>query len=442
MEQQHQKDKLPQKGRAAALLPIGVFLVIFLGTGIVTGDFYSMPAIVGFLIALIVAFLQNREIKFEQKLSMVTRGVGDENIITMCLIFLAAGAFSGAVKAAGGADSTVILGLSVLPSNVAVAGVFVIGCFLSISMGTSMGTIAALAPIAAGISEKTGCSAAVCIGAVMCGAMFGDNLSMISDTTIAAVKTQGCEMKDKFRENFLIVLPAAVLTMIIFWFLTRDVVYVPEDLGTYHIGRIVPYLVVLAGALCGFNVFGVLIAGTILSLVVGVASGAMELGSIFTAVGDGIAQMYDITVISIIVACIVSLVREYGGIQFVLCFIKKRIRGKRGGELGIAVLAFLVDLCTANNTIAIVIAGPIAKEISEEYGIEGKRSASLLDTFTSAAQGIIPYGAQLLSAASLTGVTPFAIIPYCFYPILMAVSGVIWICFVSQRKNRQKERKW
>ncbi len=438
MEQQHHNHKIPKNGRAVALLPIGVFLVIFLGTGMITGDFYSMPAIVGFLIALTVAFFQNREVKFEEKLSIITRGVGDENIITMCLIFLAAGAFSGAVKAAGGADSTVILGLSVLPSNIAVAGLFVIGCFLSISMGTSMGTIAALAPIAAGISEKTGCPSAICIGAVMCGAMFGDNLSMISDTTIAAVKTQGCEMKDKFRENFFIVLPAAILTIVIFWFLTRQIVYVPEDLGTYNIWQIMPYFVVLIGALCGFHVFGVLLTGIVLSLIAGVATGAMEPGTIFTAVGDGIAQMYDITVISIIVACIVSLVREYGGIQFVLSFIKKRIRGKKGGELGIAMLAFLVDLCTANNTVAIVIAGPIAKEISEEYGIEARRSASLLDMFTSAGQGMIPYGAQLLSAASLTGLTPFAIIPYCFYPVLMAVSGIIWICFVSQRKNRQK----
>ncbi|MCI7812888.1 MAG: Na+/H+ antiporter NhaC family protein [Lachnospiraceae bacterium] len=425
---------MPENGRAVALLPIAVFLVIFLGSGIATGDFYSMPAIVAFLIALMVAFFQNREVKFEEKMAIIARGAGDENIITMCLIFLAAGAFSGAVKAAGGADSTVILGLSILPSNVAVVGLFVIGCFISLSMGTSMGTIAALAPIAAGISEKTGFSIAVCIGAVMCGAMFGDNLSMISDTTIAAVKTQGCEMKDKFRENFFIVLPAALITIVIFWFLTKDVTYVPEDLGTYNLWQVLPYLVVLVGALIGFNVFGILIAGTVLSLIVGVATGAMEIGHMFTAVGDGIVGMYDITVISLIVACIVSLVKEYGGIHFVLSFIRKRISGKRGAELGIAVLALLVDVCTANNTVAIVMAGPIAREISEEFEIEPRRSASLLDMFTSVGQGLIPYGAQLLSAASLTALTPFDIIPYCFYPILMGISGIVFILFINPRK--------
>lgn len=211
-----------ERGNGAALLPIGVFLVIFLGSGIITGDFYAMPAIVAFLIALMIAFLQNRGLSFEEKISVISKGVGDENIITMSLIFLSAGAFSGAVTAAGGVESTVNLGLSILPAKVAVVGLFVIGCFISVSMGTSMGTIAALAPIAVGISEKTGFSLAVCIGAVVCGAMFGDNLSMISDTTIAAVKTQGCQMKDKFRENFFIVLPAAIITIVIFFFITRN----------------------------------------------------------------------------------------------------------------------------------------------------------------------------------------------------------------------------
>lgn len=215
-------NQVENKGRAIALLPIGVFLVIFLGSGIVTGDFYAMPAIVAFLIALAVAFMQNKQLSFAEKLSVISKGVGDENIITMSLIFLCAGGFSGAVTAAGGVESTVNFGLSVLPSNVAVAGLFVIGCFISVSMGTSMGTIAALAPIAVGISEKTGYEMAICIGAVVCGAMFGDNLSMISDTTIAAVKTQGCEMKDKFKANFLIVLPAAVITIIIFFMITRN----------------------------------------------------------------------------------------------------------------------------------------------------------------------------------------------------------------------------
>lgn len=418
-----------EKSNAAALLPIGVFLVIFLGSGVITGDFYAMPAIVAFLIALFVAFCQNRGLSFDEKISIISKGVGNENIITMSLIFLCAGAFSGAVTAAGGVESTVNLGLSILPAKVAVVGLFIIGCFISVSMGTSMGTIAALAPIAVGISEKTGFSLAVCIGAVVCGAMFGDNLSMISDTTIAAVKTQGCEMKDKFRENFFIVLPAAIVTIVLFFFITRNGNFKLAEELTYNIWRVVTYVLVLVGALIGINVFLVLISGTVISLIVGVATGSLAVGDMFAAVGEGVTGMYDITVISIVVACIVSLVKEFGGIQFILNLIKKSIKGQKGGEIGIAGLSLLVDMCTANNTVAIVMAGPIAKEISEEFDISSRRSASLLDIFTSVGQGMIPYGAQLLSAASLTGLTPFAIMPYLFYPILMAVSAVLFILF-------------
>ncbi|MBM6948979.1 Na+/H+ antiporter NhaC family protein [Mordavella massiliensis] len=436
---------MENKGRAAALLPIGVFLVIFLGSGVVTGDFYSMPTIVAFLIALCVAFLQNRKVSFDEKIHIIAKGVGDDNIITMSLIFLCAGGFSGAVTAAGGVESTVNLGLSVLPPSVAVAGLFVIGCFISVSMGTSMGTIAALAPIAVGISEKTGFAMAICIGAVVCGAMFGDNLSMISDTTIAAVKTQGCEMKDKFRENFLIVLPAAVITVLIFLFVTRDGGAVMLDDLSFNVWRVVPYVLVLVGALIGINVFVVLIGGTVLSIIVGIATGSLAWNQIFLAIGgntvineqeiSGVMGMYDITVISIIVACIVSLVKEYGGIHFILQWIHRMIKGEKGAELGIAGLALLVDACTANNTVAIVMAGPIAKEISEEYGVSPKRSASLLDIFTSVGQGLIPYGAQLLSAATLTALTPFDILPYLYYPVLMAVSAVLFILFRSRKEN-------
>ena len=418
-----------ERGNAAALLPIGVFLVIFLGSGIITGDFYAMPAIVAFLIALLVAFFQNRELKFQDKIGIISKGVGDENIITMSLIFLSAGAFSGAVTAAGGVESTVNLGLSILPAKVAVMGLFVIGCFISVSMGTSMGTIAALAPIAVGISEKTGFALPVCIGAVVCGAMFGDNLSMISDTTIAAVKTQGCEMKDKFKENFLIVLPAAIITIILFLVITRNGNFKLAEELQYNVLREIPYILVLVGALAGINVFIVLISGTVVSLAVGVATGSLAAGEMFTAVGSGVTGMYDITVISIVVACIVSLVKEHGGIQFILSLIKRSIKGQKGGEIGIAGLSLLVDMCTANNTVAIVMAGPIAKEISDEFKISPRRSASLLDIFTSVGQGLIPYGAQLLSAASLTGLTPFQIMPYLFYPILMAVSAVLFIIF-------------
>ena len=416
-----------KKGNALALLPIGVFLGIFLGSGIITGDFYAMPAIVAFLIALAVAFFQNRKLSFNEKITVIAKGVSDENIITMCLIFLCAGAFSGAVTAAGGVESTVNLGLSILPSSVAVVGLFVIGCFISVSMGTSMGTIAALAPIAVGISEKTGFSMAICIGAVVCGAMFGDNLSMISDTTIAAVKTQGCEMKDKFKENFFIVLPAAIVTIIILFVITLNGNYEVSEELSYNVLKVVPYILVLVGALIGINVFVVLIGGTIVSLIVGVATKAIALEEMFKVVGNGVTGMYDITVVSIIVACIVSLVKEHGGIQFVLDLIRSKIKSSKGAELGIAGLSLVVDACTANNTVAIVMAGPIAKEISEEFDVNPKRSASLLDIFSSVGQGLIPYGAQLLSAATLTGLTPFDIMPYLYYPILMAVSAVLFI---------------
>ena len=425
------------KGRAIALLPIGVFLIIFLGAGIVFEDFYAMPAIVAFLIALFVAFLQNKELSFNKKIEVIAKGVGEENIITMSLIFLCAGGFSGAVTAAGGVDSTVNLGLSLIPAHFAVAGLFLIGCFISVSMGTSMGTIAALAPIAVGISEKTGFALSICIGAVVCGAMFGDNLSMISDTTIAAVKTQGCEMKDKFKANFFIVLPAAIITVLIFWLATRNMSFQLEENLNYSLWEVLPYMVVLLGALIGINVFVVLISGIVISLIVGVSMGHIALSEMFQVVGSGVTSMYDITVISIIVACIVSLVKEHGGIQFILNLIKSNINGRRGAEFGIALLALFVDACTANNTVAIVMTGPIAKEISEEFDVDPRRSASLLDMFTSVGQGIIPYGAQLLSAATLTGLTPLQIIPNLYYPLLMGVCGDLAIIFRPQSKKLQ-----
>ena len=428
-------DSKNEKGRAIALLPIGIFLLIFLGSGILTGDFYAMPAIVAFLIALLVAFLQNRKLPFNEKLQVISKGLADENIITMCLIFLCAGGFSGAVTAIGGVESTVNLGLSILPGNVAVVGLFVIGCFISVSMGTSMGTISALAPIAVGISEKTGYSMALCIGAVLCGAMFGDNLSMISDTTIAAVKTQGCEMKDKFKENFFIVLPAAVITIILFFIITKNGQFVMEKELPYDLLKVVPYVLVLVGALIGLNVFVVLVGGILASLLIGIFTGSIMWQEMFSVVGNGVVGMYDITVISIVVACIVSLVREYGGITFVLNLIRRHIKTSKGAEMGIAGLALLVDACTANNTVAIVMAGPIAKDISDEFDVSPRRAASLLDIFSSVGQGIIPYGAQLLSAATLTGITPFEIIPYVYYPALMAVSA---FCFILFRKRSNK----
>lgn len=422
-----------KKGNAWALTPIIVFLVLFIGYGIWNdNDFYKMPAIAGFVTALVVAFLLNRKVSFHEKLETAAKGMADENVMIMCLVFVMAGAFSGAVNAAGGADSTVNFGLSILPSNVAVVGVFLIGCFISTSMGTSVGTITVLSPIAIGIAEKTGFPVALCLGAAVCGAMFGDNLSMISDTTIAATRTQGCDMKDKFRENIKLVLPAAIITIAILFVKTMGSEYQITEPLNYDIVRILPYLVVLVGALIGVNVIMLLAGGTVLSLCVGLYYGDFGLKDIFTVMGNGITSMYDITVISIIVAGVVALIRMNGGIDWILYVIRKLVRGKKGAEVGIAALSAAVDCATANNTIAIVIAGPVAKEIAEEYGIEPKRTASLLDIFTSVCQGLIPYGAQILTAVSFTvgtalEISPVDLIAYCYYPILMAVSALLFI---------------
>lgn len=430
-----------KKGNPIALLPILVFLILFIGSGIITKDFYAMPTIVAFLIALAVAFAQNPELKFNEKMKVCAKGIGDENVVTMCLIFLAAGAFSGAVTAAGGADSTVYLGLSLIPSQFAVVGIFLIACFVSISMGTSVGTIAALAPIAVGISEATGFAMALCLGAVVSGAMFGDNLSMISDTTIAAVRTQGCEMSDKFKMNFKIVLPAAIVAAVIYFIMTMG--GAPQiTLGEYNIWQVVPYILVLAGAIAGINVFVVLIVGTVTSVIVGVATGAMAMGDIFTSIGSGVTGMYDITVISITVAAIAELVKAYGGIDAIIHLIHSSAKSKKGAMVGIAALVSGVDLATANNTIAIVLSGPIAKEISTEFDIDPRRTASLLDIFGSVVQGLIPYGAQLLYAVAavetVLGIkmSTYEVIPYVFYPMLMAVSALVFI-FVFGGKEKK-----
>lgn len=435
-----------RKGNPWALLPILCFLVVFIGMGVWLNDFYAMPAIVGFLIALGVAFCQNRKRSFSEKMEDVTHSMGDSNVMIMCLVFVMAGGFSGAVQAAGGVDSTVNFSLSILPPSVAVAGLFIIGCFISTAMGTSVGTIAALAPIAVGISDKTGIAGALCIGAVVSGAMFGDNLSMISDTTIAATRTQGCEMKDKFRENFKIVLPAAVISLVLFLILANGGDYTFTGDRSYNLFKILPYLVVLIGALLGMNVFVVLALGIVLSLVVGVATGAFAWTDMFRVVFEGpdgaggIKNMYDITVISIVVAGIIGLVKANGGIDFILNGIKKRVKTPKGAQLGIAALSSLVDISTANNTVAIVMAGPIAKDISNEFSISPKRTAAILDIFTSVWQGIIPYGAQILYAcagAAAVGMTlsPVELFPYLFYPILMGISAVVFILFFGNRKK-------
>ena len=422
----------------SGLLPVGVFLLLFIGSGVVLRDFYSMPAIVAFVCALAVAFVQNPKRSFDDKLESVARSMGESNVMIMCLVFVLAGAFTGAVKSAGGVESTVNFALSILPTGIVLPGLFLIACFISISMGTSVGTIAALAPIAIGVADKTGLAGAVCLGAIVGGAMFGDNLSMISDTTIAATRTQGCAMDAKFKENFKIALPAAVATFVIFLAVGLGSEYTSDTELPYNLWQVLPYVAVLVTALAGVNVFIVLIGGTVLSIVVGVALGTIAPDMIFIAIGSGldggsgIMNMYDITVISIICAGIIGLVRDNGGIEWILQKIVGLVKGPRGAQFGIAALSSLVDVSTANNTVAIVIAGPVARQIADEYGVSPRRTASLIDIFTSVWQGIIPYGAQLLYAsagAAATGmaVAPFEVAPFLFYPYLLAVCALVYI---------------
>lgn len=436
------------KGSLWALLPIGVFLLLFLGGGIVAQDMYAIPTLLCFLIALVVAVVQNRKVSYDEKMKTFAKGIGDKNIITMILIFLCAGVFTGAVNSIGGVESTVNFGLSVLPPQFAVVGLFVIGCFISTSMGTSVGTITALAPIGYGISVATGFSAPLCLAAVVSGAMFGDNLSMVSDTTIAAVNTQGCNMKDKFKQNFFIVLPAAIVAIVVFIVLTPGhEATLPENLQ-YNFWKIVPYLFVLVSAIAGLNVFLVLAGGTVISIIIGLFLGdpSITFLSILKGIGSGMSSMFEISLISLVVAGIVEIIKANGGIDAIIFMIRKCAKGKRGAQAGIAILVTLVDIFTANNTVAIVISGPIAKDIATEFDISPKRSASLLDIFASVAQGIIPYGAQLLAAGSFVfaneaiQISPISIIPYLVYPFVMALSAIVFIIFSGRGKKKQTQQ--
>ena len=425
-----------KKPNPIALLPIVVFLVLYLGVGIyfeyihpVEGQmgFYVMSVVVAFMIALVVAFLQNGKVSFDDKMKICAKGIGDENITIMIFIFLIAGCFSGIAKEAGGAASTANLLLSIIPGKFAIPGLFLIACLISMSMGTSVGTISVLAPIAVTVAQNGGFNLPFCIGTVVGGAMFGDNLSFISDTTIAATKTQGVEMKDKFRANFRIALPAAVIPFIIL--IVYAVVGREARIGTfeYSIPQALPYFIVLAMALVGINVFVVLGTGIVLFMIVGALTHSLSFMTAFTSMGAGSSGMFETIIVTILVASIGALMDEHGGFEAILDFIKIHFGGKRGGMVGIGLLTILVDIATANNTVAIVLAAPIAKQISEEYKISPIKTASLLDTCSCIAQGIIPYGAQLLVAASLAGISSMKIIPFLYYPYLLAVFVVISI---------------
>ncbi len=427
-----------QKGNGWALLPLGVFLVLFVGSGIITGDFYKLPVLVAIIIAAIVALAMNRKDSLNVKVERFAKGAGHPDIIIMVLIFILAGAFSEVAKGMGAVDSTVNLALSALPQSLVVVGIFVIGAFISISMGTSMGTIAALGPIAVGISEQAHVSITLAIAAVVGGAMFGDNLSVISDTTIAAVRTQKTNMSDKLKVNFFIVLPAAIVTVILLLVMTLGNTSSVE-IKDFSWFKILPYVGVLVAAIFGANVLSILTGGIVLAGVIGLADGSYTLSSLAKTVTEGIGGMSELIILSLLIGGMVELIRYNGGIQFLLNLLTRRIQTKKGGEFSIAGLVSLTNLATANNTISIITAGPLAKEISDKYSIDNRKSASLLDLFSCSVQGLIPYGAQMLLAAGFAKVSPIEIIPFTFYPMLTAVCGIIAIVIGFPRLNKKSK---
>ena len=432
------------KPNGKALFPILVFLLLYLGVGVyfeyirpVDGQmgFYIMSVVLAFTIALIVALLQNRTLSFDEKIHLCAKGIGDDNITIMLFIFLFAGMFSGVAQEAGGATSTANLLLDILPGTFAVPGLFLIACLISMAMGTSVGTISVLVPISTALANNAHLNLAFCTAVVVGGAMFGDNLSFISDTTIAATKTQGVEMKDKFRTNFKIALPAALITLGIL--IVYSVRSHTGDLGhfDYNIWQAIPYFIVLIASLFGLNVLLLLGSGTVLFIIVGCITHSLTFASALTSMGSGMNGMFETIIVTILVASIGALIKENGGYEAILQFIRKHSKGKRGGMFGIAGLTALMDISAANNTVAIVISAPIAKQISEEFHIEPKKTASLLDTVSCIFQGIIPYGAQLLVAAGLAKISSVEISPYLYYQFLLAVCVILSIVFQKSKKQ-------
>ena len=433
-----------KKGNPLALIPIGVFLWLYLGLGLVFEyvmkipmGFYNIPIIIAFLAAILVACLQNKNLNFEEKLEVMGKGLGDKNIITMLLIFLVAGAFVGVVGRSS-ARSMAYFMLGVIPARFSVAVLFVVACFVSLAMGTSVGTITLIAPIAVEVAQATGFGVPLCVGVVVGGAMFGDNLSFISDTTIAACNGQGCAMKDKFRGNFWMAMPAAVVTLVVVLIMTVGKNPQPVT-GEYSLLQIVPYLLVLVGGAVGINVFVVLLVGILSGAVIMLSTGAIQLTDLLAGMGSGASGMFETCMVAVLVAAMCELIRVHGGFDALLYFIRKMFKGNKWGQIGMGALVGAMDIATANNTVAIVMANPIAKEMSREYGISPKRSACLLDTFSCVFQGIIPYGAQMLvaiSAVSEMGVSISAlqIMQYLFYPYLLLVSAVVSIFFIKKTK--------
>ncbi len=436
-----------KKGNPKALLPIAVFLVLYLGLGIlfeyvlkIPMGFYSIPIIIAFLAAILTACLQNPSLSFDDKLEVMATGLADKNIITMILIFLTAGAFVGVVGR-NSAESVAYFMLSLIPPRFAVAVLFVVACFVSTAMGTSVGTITLITPIAAAVSAASGFDLALCVGSVMGGAMFGDNLSFISDTTIAACNGQGCPMRDKFRENFGIALPAAIVTLILILILTLGAPINGNVSQEYHLIQIIPYVLVLIGGIAGINVFVVLIIGILSGSVIMLATGQTAVFDLLGNMGSGAAGMFETSMVAILVSAMCALIREYGGFEALLNTIHRMFKGKKSGQLGIGLLVGAMDIATANNTVAIVMANPIAADMAKEYHVTPSKTASILDTFSYIFQGVIPYGAQMLVALSAVGemgyqLSAFDVMPKLFYPGLLLVSSLIFIFVLPEKTAR------
>ncbi len=437
-----------KKGNVWALLPIGIFVVLYLSLGIIfeygmkiPSGFYIVPIVVVFLVALLVACLQNRALSFDKKLEIMGRGIGDKNVITMLLIFLLAGIFVGVVGRES-AQSVAHFVLSIVPPQLAVCVIFLVSCFVSTAMGTSVGTITLLTPIAVNIASISGFSLALCIGTVVGGAMFGDNLSFVSDTTIAACGGQGCPMRDKFKMNFIIVLPAAVLTLLLILILSLRADIKPIVTEDYKLIQILPYLLVLILGIIGINVFISLMAGIVAGSVIMLSTGAVSFSGLISGMGAGVSGMFETAMVAILVSALCALIREAGGFRALLNGIRHVFRGKRAGQLGIGLLVGLMDVATANNTVAIVMANPIASEMAKEYGISPRKTASILDTFSCIFQGILPYGAQMLVALSIVqskgfSLSAFQVIGNLFYPMLLLLSSLVFMFLVPEKKSEK-----
>ena len=416
-----------------ALSPFIVFMIVYLIGSRIAGDFYELPLTVAFLIASAYAIGITPKIRLRERINLFSRGAGDENIMLMIWIFVLAGAFATTASKMGAIDATVNLTLRFLPAGMLLPGLFLAACFISLSIGTSVGTVVALTPVAVGIAEQTGSSLPLIIALVVGGAFFGDNLSFISDTTIVATQTQGCKMNDKFKTNIWLAAPAAILVLIIYIFIGQGV-QVPDYLPELEWYKVIPYIAVLVMAIVGVNVLIVLFIGIFLAGIIGILTGSFSTISWMGAMGEGIMGMSELIIVTLLAGGMLALIRYNGGIEYLIRVLTLRINGKRGAKFTIALLVILADMCTANNTIALVTVGPMAKEIADKYNIDKRISASLLDTFSCFTQGFLPYGAQLLMAAGLAHITPFEIIGYLYYPMALGTMAVMGIIFNYPRK--------